>query len=89
MIGALGRSTGHRSLVFLILLSLFAPTCSLPAAAAIYRWDSGELITEKNAEPGADLRNMDLSYADLAGALLRDGRIEGSDARRGGAAGRP
>ena len=65
--------TDRRCTVVLLLLSLSAfyrMLPSSPAAAFIYRWDNGELITERDAGPGASLYEMDLSYADLAGALL-------------------
>ncbi len=68
-----------RSVVVLLCLSLlglqrtlFAP----PAAAHIYRWDNGALITDRDAVPGANLKEMDLAYADLAGANLTDADFE-------------
>jgi hypothetical protein len=65
MNGALGRSTDRRSLIALILLSLLT-TAFIPSAAAnIYRGDNGELITERNAVPEADLSHLALSYADF------------------------
>ena len=45
MNGVLGRSTGRRPLVFFLLLSLLATVYRPPAAADIFRWDNGELIT--------------------------------------------
>ena len=60
--------TDHRCLVVLVLLLLAAP----PADAAIYRWDNGELITYKDAVPGASFLRMVLGYADLSGANLFD-----------------
>ena len=50
-----------------------------PSLGAIYRWDTGELITEKDAEPGADLSCMNLRYADLTGAQLAGASFFGSN----------
>ena len=76
------RSTTRRSLAALAALLLLSPPGSFsppPAAADIYRWDNGELITEKDAEPGADLSDMQLGYADLVGAQLCDAGFQYSD----------
>jgi tetratricopeptide (TPR) repeat protein len=53
------RSTGRRSLVALILLSLLTTVFIPSGTAAIYRWDDRELITGKDAEPGAELIGVD------------------------------
>jgi hypothetical protein len=42
-----------------------------PVDAAIYRWDNGELLTDKDAEPGGyknkDLKSLILRNNDLSG----------------------
>ena len=65
--------TDYHRLVALVLVSLVSLTHTLstvPADAAIYRWDNGELITDMDAVPWARLGEMDLSHADLAEANL-------------------
>ena len=57
-------------LALLWLLGLYGTLSGPPAGAAIYRWDNGQEITDRDPRPGADLCYLDLSYADLAGALL-------------------
>ncbi len=46
--------------VFSAALGLGLLLCGPPLKAAIYRWGSGELIKERDAEPGADVHGMDL-----------------------------
>jgi hypothetical protein len=79
LIGWRRRGTCFPSLVALILLTLFTRVFVPPAIANIYRWDNGELITEKDAEPGADRGAMSLEYADLNDASLAGARFSNSD----------
>ena len=65
------------ALLLLLLLQLIV--CRAAAVAAIYRWDDGTLITEKDAEPGAQLGSMALSYADLADSQLSSADLSASD----------
>jgi len=74
--------TDRRDLVVLVLLSLLSVggmLFTLAADAAIYRWDNGELITDKDAVPGAYCDDMDLSYANLVGTSLFSSKFEESD----------
>jgi len=74
--------TDRRRLVVLVLLSILSlggRYSSLPADAAIYRWGTGELITDRDAVPGADLSEMNLRWADLSGASLSHADFEYSD----------
>ena len=73
------RRWRQQSVAMLVFLSLLTTAFISPATANIYRWDNGELITEKDAEPGADLSEMDLSYADLEGASLSRAQFFSSD----------
>ena len=43
-----------------LALAFVLPHCGPPTEGAIYRWGSGELITERDAEPGTDVHGMDL-----------------------------
>jgi len=64
---------------FVLLVGLHCARWGAPAAGAIYRWDNGELITEKDAEPRAQLSAMGLQYADLAGAQLFSASFASTD----------
>ncbi|MCH8045405.1 MAG: pentapeptide repeat-containing protein [Planctomycetes bacterium] len=74
-------STDRSAVIFvsLSLLGLCGTLAAPPAAADIFRWDNGELITEGNAEPDMSPRGIDLSYADLEGAQLSNADFSGAD----------
>ena len=85
MNGAHCRPAVRGSLVALIILSLLATAFVRPTTADIYRWDNGELITNRSAGPYEDFSGFDLSYADLdntdmhhaifRGGVLADARL--------------
>lgn len=66
-------------IVYLLLLGLQASVFRIPVIAGIYRWDNGQLLTQKDAEPGADLSQLDLGFADLASSDLSDACFDHSD----------
>jgi hypothetical protein len=70
--------------VLSLLMSLGGLLSALPADAAVYRWDNGALITDLPVGALAESVGMDLSYANLVGAVLvnRFLRPPGLDATR-------
>ena len=60
----------RRCIGVMALLVLLVISADHPAAAGIYRWDNGELITEMEARKFVDYSGMDLSYAQFVNAQL-------------------